>query len=132
MTSDAWVLIVLASLVSMALGGWVAWRAARSRHARRLHAAIDEVHQKYAAAVDQMRAAQVRAQTELEQARHDFQRQLAAAADGPRAAAARAEERLRAVHEELDGIRRSTNGPQTRNSELSDGFAATQPMSEGL
>jgi hypothetical protein len=74
----------------------------------------------------------LRAQTELEQARNSFKRQLAVVADEPRAAAARAEERLRAAYDELDRLRRSGAPPDTATAELSDGFAATRPMREGM
>ena len=61
-----------------------------------------------------------------------FKCQLAVAADEPRAAAARAEERLRAACAEMDRLRRGGKPSDTSSSELTDGFAATRPMREGL
>jgi MinD-like ATPase involved in chromosome partitioning or flagellar assembly len=133
MTSNGWwMLIGLALLAGVAVGGWVTLRIAQLRHTAQSRRAIDEVQQKLAATIDQLRAVQVRAQTELEQVRNSFKRQLAVVADEPRAAAARAEERLRAAYEELDRLRRGSRVPDTKPSELSDGFAATRPMRESL
>jgi hypothetical protein len=92
--------------------------------------AADALKQQHSAVVDGLRGAQTRAQTELEQTRTAFKRQLDSAAAEPRAAAARAEERLLAAYAELDRLRRG--GGPTSPAELSDGFAATRPMREGL
>lgn len=127
-----WMLVGLALLVGAGVGGWLGLRFARLRHTAQLRMAGDEQQQKFSATIDQLRAAQVRAQTELEQQRNGFKRQLAAAAEEPRAAAARAEERLRLAYDELDRLRRGTTSADTSRAELSDGFAATRPMREGL
>jgi DNA anti-recombination protein RmuC len=127
-----WILVGLALLAGVFAGGWASLRFARMRHAAQSRRALEELHQKFSATIDQLRAAQVRTQTELEQARNSFKRQLAAAAEEPRAATARAEERLRAAYEELDRIRRGVKPPDSRSEELADGFAATRPMREGL
>jgi hypothetical protein len=131
-TNGWWMLVGLALLVGAAAGGWLTLRVARMRHASQMRKANDELQQKFSATIDQLRAAHVRAQTELEQARNSFKRQLSVVADEPRAAAARAEERLRAAYEELDRIRREGRPADTMSSELSDGFAATRPMREGM
>ena len=133
MTSNGWWLLVgLGLVVGIVAGGWVAWRIAGLRHASQLRKSSDELNQRFAATVDQLRAAQVRAQTELEQARNSFKRQLAVVADEPLAAAARAEERLRAAYQEMDRMRRAGAPPDTGSADLSDGFAATRPMREGM
>jgi DNA anti-recombination protein RmuC len=133
MTSNGWWTgIGLALLAGMVAGGWLCLRIAQMRHAAQSRRALEEMHQKFSATIDQLRAAQVRAQTELEQARNSFKRQLATAAEEPRAATARAEERLRVAYEELDRIRRGARPPDTRSSDLADGFAATRPMREGM
>jgi multidrug efflux pump subunit AcrA (membrane-fusion protein) len=133
MTSDGWWMLAgLALIVGAVAGGFTALRVARARHTAQLRRATDELQQKFSATIDQLRAAQVRAQTELEQARHSFKRQLDAALEEPRAAAVRAEERLRAAYDEMDRLRRAGAPPDTGSAELSDGFAATRPMREGL
>lgn len=131
-TNEWWVLLGVALAFGGAAGGWFALRLASRRFDVRLRRAVEELHQRYAATTDQLRAAQVRAQTELEQARNSFKRQLAVVADEPRAATARAEERLRAAYDELDRLRRGGRPPDTATAELSDGFAATRPMREGM
>lgn len=133
MTSNGWwVLVGVALLVGVVAGAWLTLRIARLRHASALRKVNDELQQKFSVTIDQLRAAQVRAQTELEQARNSFKRQLAVVADEPRAAAARAEERLRAAYDEMDRMRREGKPPDTSSSELSDGFAATRPMRDGM
>lgn len=133
MTSNGWWMLVgLALLLGVAAGALLALRVAGARHAAQLRKASDELQQRFSATIDQLRASQVRAQTELEQQRNGFKRQLAAAAEEPRAAAARAEERLRAAYDELDRLRRGGNPPDTSRAELTDGFAVTRPMREGL
>lgn len=131
-TNEWWVLLGVALLLGGVAGGWFTLRLARTRFDVRLRRAVEELHQRYATATDQLRAAQVRAQTELEQARNSFKRQLAVVAEEPRAATARAEERLRVAYDELDRLRREGRPPDTATSELSDGFAATRPMHEGM
>ena len=133
MTSNGWWIVVGLALVAGFIGGgWAAWRFASVRHASALRKANDELQQKFAGTIDQLRAAQVRAQTELEQSRNSFKRQLAVVADEPRAALARAEERLRAAYDEMDRMRRGGKPPDSASADLSDGFAATRPMREGL
>ena len=133
MTSNAWwVLAGVALLLGAGGGAWAGLRLARMRFDSRLRRVTEELHQRHAGTADQLRAAQVRAQTELEQARSSFKRQLAVVADEPRAAAARAEERLRAAYDELDRLRRDGAAPDTHTAELSDGFAPTRPMREGM
>lgn len=131
-TNEWWVLLGVSLVLGAVAGGGFMLRSARARFDARLRRAVDELHQRYAATTDQLRAAHVRAQTELEQTRNSFKRQLAAVADEPRAATARAEERLRAAYDELDRLRRGSRPPDTSTSELSDGFAATRPMREGM
>ena len=131
-TNGWWMLVGLALLAGAVAGAWLTLRIARVRHASALRKASDELQQKFSATIDQLRAAQVRAQTELEQARNSFKRQLAVVADEPRAAMARAEERLRAAYDEMDRMRRDGKPPDTASSELTDGFAATRPMREGM
>lgn len=131
-TNEWWVLVGVALMLGTAVGVWVTLHRARTRFDVRLRRTVEELHQRYAGAADQLRAAQVRAQTELEQARNAFKRQLAVVAEEPRAAAARAEERLRAAYDELDRLRRGSYSPDTTASVLSDGFAATRPMRDGM
>jgi len=131
-TNGWWMLVGAGMLAGAAIGAWFSLRIARTRYAAQMRKANDELQQKYSGTVDQLRAAQVRVQTELEQARNSFKRQLAVVADEPRAAVARAEERLRAAYDEMDRMRRDGKPPDTTSSELTDGFAATRPMREGL
>lgn len=133
MTTNAWWMLVgLALLAGAAAGGWLTLRVTRVRHASQMRKANDDMQQDFSATIDQLRAAQMRAQTELEQAHNSFKRQLQAVAEEPRAAADRAEERLRAAYDEMDRMRRGGNLADTASSELSDGFAATRPMREGM
>ncbi len=133
MTSNGWwILVGLGMLVGLAAGCWATWRFAGMRHASAMRRANDELQQRFASTIDQLRAAQVRAQTEFEQSRNSFERQLAVVADEPRAALARAEERLRAAYDEMDRMRRGGSPPDTASADLSDGFAATRPMREGM
>lgn len=132
MTTYGWWGLIAGALCSgAALGGWLTLRLACSRHTAQLRQASDELQQRFAAKIDQLRAAQVRVQTELEQARSGFKRQLAVATEEPRAVAARAEERLRAAYDELDRLRRNGKLADTGNAEL-DGFALTRPMRQGM
>ena len=127
-----WVWVAAALVAGVVGGGWLMLRVALRRQGGTLRRRADERHQKYAATIDQMRAGQVRAQTELEQVRTSFKRQLAVAAEEPMAAVARAEERLRAVYDELDRLRRGKAARDSMSAELTDGFAATRPMRDGM
>jgi hypothetical protein len=131
-TNEWWMLVSLALAVGLAAGGWVGLRFAGKRHAAATSRLTDELLQRFSGTLAQVRAAQVRAQTELEQARNSFRRQLAVVADEPRAAAARAEERLRAAYDEMDRMRRGAMPPDTASAELTDGFAPTRPMYDGM
>lgn len=133
MTTNNWLMaLVAALLVGAATGGWAATHIARRRLKTQLRRATEALRQQHSAVADGLRSAQVRAQSELEQARSAFKRQLDTAAAEPRAAAARAEERLLAAYAELDRLRRASSLANTGPAELSDGFAATRPMRDGL
>jgi len=122
--------LAAALLVGAGAGFWAATALAHRRLKVQVRRAADALKQQHSAVVDGLRGAQTRAQTELEKTRAGFKRQLDSAAAEPRAAAARAEERLLAAYAELDRLRRG--GGPTSPAELSDGFAATRPMREGL
>ena len=131
MTTDTWLTALAAAvLVGAGAGFWGAAELAKRRLKAQVKRAVDTLRQQHGAVVDGLRGAQSRAQTELEQTRASFKRQLDAAAAEPRAAAARTEERLLAAYAELDRLRRG--GGPTSPAELSDGFAATRPMRDGL
>ena len=131
MTTDTWLMaLVAALLLGAGAGFWGATELARRRLKAQVKRAADTLRQQHSVVVDGLRGAQTRAQGELEQSRAGFKRQLDAAAAEPRAAAARAEERLLAAYAELDRLRRG--GGPTSPAELADGFAATQPMRDGL
>jgi hypothetical protein len=134
MTANGWWGLVAAALVlGLATGGWAAFRVAQTRLAKRVRRITEELQQRHAATMDQLRAAQVRTQTELEQTRSTFKRQLAASTEEPRAAVARAEERLKAAYAELDRLRAKGVAPTDSGpSDLQDGFAATRPMRESM
>jgi hypothetical protein len=133
MTNALWIAVVAAFAAGAFIGGWAALGLARSRFNARARRLSEDLQQKYGSTADQLRAAQVRAQTELEQVRASFKRQLAAAADEPRAATARAEDRLKAAYAEIDRLRGVISAaPDTGNSTLTDGFAVTRPMHEGM
>ena len=104
---------------------------ARMRFAAQLRRATEDLQQRNAVMADQLRTAQTRAQAELEQARTAFKRQLAAMAAEPLAALERTEERLKAAYAELDRLRSKATG-DTGSAELTDGFAATRPMRDGM
>ncbi len=131
-TNAWWILVVAGLMLGIVAGGWFTLRVARNRFEEQLRRATDEVSQRHAAMIDQLRAAQVRAQTELEQSRNSFKRQLAVMAAEPRAALERAEDRLKAAYAELDRLRRGNAAPDSGLSELHDGFAATQPMHKDM
>ena len=131
MTTDTWLMaLVAALLLGAGAGFWGATELARRRLKAQVKRGADTLRQQHSVVVDGLRGAQSRAQAELEQSRASFKRQLDAAAAEPRAAAARSEERLLAAYAELDRLRRG--GGPTSPAELSDGFAATRPMREGL
>jgi hypothetical protein len=133
MAVDAWVVGVSGVLVVGAIvGSWLVSRVAARKQEARLRRRTDEIQQKYTATIDQLRADQSRAQTELEQARGAFKRQLAVAAEQPLAAVKRAEERLREAYDELDRLRRGKDDRDSMSADLTDGFAATRPMHNGL
>ena len=132
-TNTWWGIVAAALVIGMSAGAWLTLPFTRSRFEARLRRVTEELQQRHAATAEQLRTAQVRAQTELEQSRNSFKRQLAAMAAEPRAALERAEDRLKAVYAELDRLRGNHSaGPDTGSAELSDGFAATRPMRDGM
>ena len=132
-TNAWWVLVGGMLVVGVIAGAWVTLRYARSRFDAQLRRVTDDMHQRQTALAEQLRTAEVRSQADLEQSRNSFKRQLAVMAAEPRAALERAEDRLKAAYAELDRMRGNHSaGPDTGSSELSDGFAATRPMREGM
>ena len=128
-----WWLVGMAGVVGAVVGGWVMQRIARFRNGRALLRATDALQKQNAALADQLRAAPVRALAELEQLRQLHKRQLQGAQAEPQAATLRAEQRLMVAYEELDRLRRQLAGAgNTERSELSDGFAPTRPMRDGM
>jgi len=130
-TNGWWVLIGVALVAGVVAGAWAMLRFARMRFDAQLRQATDEQHQRHAAVAEQLRTVQARAQADLEQSRNSFKRQLAVMAAEPRAALERTEERLKAAYAELDRLR-GKGAPDTGAAELTDGFAATRPMRDGL
>jgi len=132
MTTNAWwVLVGVALMLGAVAGGWAMLRYARMRFDAQLRRATEELHQRNAAMTEQLRTSQVRLQAELEQSRSSVKRQLAVMAAEPRAALERTEERLKAAYAELDRLRGKVAG-DTGSAELTDGFAATRPMRDGM
>ena len=132
-TNGGWILMMAALVGGTLIGAWSAMLIVRRSFNSRMRRMAEDLRQKHSATADQLRAAQVRAQTELEQVRSSLKRQVASASEEPRAAAARAEERLKAAYAEIDRLRSlATSMPDSLTSELSDGFAATRPMREGM
>ena len=130
-TNAWWGLVAAALLIGLIGGAWATLRFTRSRFESRLRRVTEELHQRHAATAEQLRTAQVRAQTELDQSRNSLKRQLAVVAAEPRAALERAEDRLKAAYAELDRLR--GKGPvDSGPAELTDGFAATRPMRDGM
>ena len=121
-----------ALVIGMSAGAWLTLPFTRSRFEARLRRVTEELQQRHAATAEQLRTAQARAQTELEQSRNSFKRQLAAMAAEPRAALERAEDRLKAAYAELDRLRGKGAEADTGSAELTDGFAATRPMRDGM
>jgi len=131
MTTETWWVLIGAALVLGAVaGGWSMLRYARARFNVQLRSATEELRQRNSALAEQLRTAQVRSQTELEQARNTFKRQLADLSSEPRVALERTEAQLKAAYAELDRLRKA--GVDTAPTDLTDGFAATRPMREGL
>ena len=130
-TNGWWVVIGIALVAGVVAGAWAMLRFAHMRFDAQLRHATDELHQRHAAVAEQLRTVQARAQADLEQSRNSFKRQLAVVAAEPRAALERTEERLKAAYAELDRLR-SKGAPDTGSAELTDGFAATRPMRDGL
>ena len=130
-TNGWWSLLGLALVAGVVAGAWATLRFARMRFDKQVRRATDELQQRNAAMAEQLRTAQVRAQAELEQTRNSFKRQLAVMAAEPRVALERTEERLKAAYAELDRLR-GKGAPDTGAAELSDGFAATRPMRDGM
>jgi hypothetical protein len=132
MSANGWWVLVVAALAGGAgVGGWVTLLLARKRFDGQLRRATEELTQRNAKMADQLRAAQARSDAELDKARNGFKRQLAAMVDEPRVALERAEARLKAVYAELDRLRGKANA-DTGSAELTDGFAATRPMHDGM
>jgi hypothetical protein len=121
-TNVWWVLVGGMLVIGVIAGAWVTLRFARKRFDAQL---------RHAALAEQLRSAEARSQAELEQSRNSFKRQLAAIAAEPRAALERAEDRLKTAYAELDRLRGHPS-PDTGSAELSDGFAATRPMRDGM
>ena len=130
-TNGWWVVIGIALVAGVVAGAWAMLRFARMRFDAQLRHATDELHQRHAAVAEQLRTVQARAQADLEQSRNSFKRQLAVVAAEPRAELERTEERLKAAYAELDRLR-GKGAPDTGSAELTDGFAATRPMRDGL
>ena len=128
-TNTWWILVAVGLMVGLVGGACATLRFARARFDAQLKRVTEDLHQRHAAMAEQLRTAQVRSQTELEQSRNSFKRQLAVMAAEPRAALERAEDRLKAAYAELDRLRGKT---EPARPELSDGFAATQPMHKGM
>ena len=132
MSTSVWgMLIIVALLCGVAAGSWVTLRMARQRFDHQLRRATDDLQQRNATMAEQLRSAQTRAQADLDQARNSFKRQLAVVAAEPRAALDRSEDRLKAAYAELDRLRGKV-AADTAASELTDGFAATRPMHNGM
>ena len=133
MTANEWGLLVG---VAFALGGvagsWLTLGVLGARHATALRRMSDDFQRQSDAVVGQFRAAQLRSQTEIEMLRQASQRDIATAGDAPREAAARAEVRLRLANAEIDRLRRTAAPETTIRADLSDGFADTRPMVEGM
>lgn len=130
-TNTWWLLVGIVLVAGIAAGCWLTLRVMRSRFDAQLQRVTDEMQQRHASLADQLRTAQTRSQAELEQSRSSFKRQLAVMAAEPRAALERAEDRLRMAYAELDRLR-GKGTADTSPSDLSDGFAATRPMREGM
>ncbi len=130
-TNGWWGALGITLIMGVVAGGWAALRFARLRFEAQLRRATEDLQQRNAVMADQLRTAQTRAQVELEQARSAFKRQLAAMAAEPLAALERSEDRLKAAYAELDRLRGKATG-DTGSAELTDGFAATRPMRDGL
>ena len=132
MNNAGWMGMALGGVMGALVGLLLGWLLARRRHVEQLRVASNETAKKLAFGADQVRAVQARSQTDLDQARAGFKRQLAAAAEAPVAAMRQAEERLRNAYDEIDRMRRAALAADTGSSELSDGFAATRPMRDGM
>ena len=132
MSTTVWGMLVLVALLGgLAAGSWLTLRVARQRFDHQLRRATEDLQQRNATMAEQLRSAQTRAQADLDQARSSFKRQLAVMAAEPRAALERSEDRLKAAYAELDRLRGKV-AADTAASELTDGFAATRPMRNGM
>jgi uncharacterized protein YneF (UPF0154 family) len=132
MSTNVWLMLVVVALLCGTAGGsWFTLRLARQRFDQQLRRATEDLQQRNATMAEQLRSAQARAQADLDQARNSFKRQLAVMAAEPRAALDRSEDRLKAAYAELDRLRGKV-AADTAASELTDGFAATRPMHNGM
>jgi hypothetical protein len=128
------ILTLLGMLTGSLCSAWLAHRLWRRRFDRRLREAVDELHAQHTGLLDKYRSAHARLNAELEQQRAGTSRQVAAAVAEPRAALLRLEDRLKRAYAELDRLREGTSSRQTVRpvSEDTQGFAATQPMHNGM
>jgi len=132
-TSHEWWLQGCAAAILGALAGiWVAWLVLHRRFDAQLRRNADELLQRHATSADQLRNSQLRAQTELELARSEFRRHMSQASQEHGTAKAKLEEHLIAAYDEVNRLRASTRVTDAAPTELTDGFAATQPMVDGL
>ena len=130
--SQWWLQVVVAVLLGLVIGYAVTSFWARLRFEARLRRAADELLQRHAVVADELRASLLRAQTDLELARNEFKRQIVTTVEEHRVAASRIEEHLLAAYDELERLRATVRDSQSAGRDHSDGFAATQPMVDGL
>ena len=133
MTGDQWWLEGIAAvLLGVVIGcAFTAYRA-RQRFEGRLRRTANELLQRHSIVADELRSSLLRAQTDLELARNEFKRQLATTLEEHRATASKIEEHLLAAYDELERLRATVRGSPSAGPEHSNGFAATQPMVDGL
>ena len=132
-SSGWWWSLGAATALGGVAGAWLMHKVAQFRHSRDLQRATDTLKKQNATLAEQLRSAQARTQIELEQLRQSHKRQRAPAEGASDVAERPAEQRLIAAYDELDRMRGNHSAdPDTGSAELSDGFAATRPMRDGM
>ena len=129
---ELWLQVCTAAGLGALAGGWAVGVFTGRRLRAQMRRTTDALVQRYAANEEQLRNSHLRAQTDLELARKEFRRHADHVTQENRAAQARLEEELIAAYEEINRLRQMGVAVVGATTELTDGFAATQPMVDGL
>lgn len=130
--ADNGTLLAIVAGLGLALGAvWGQW-ALRRRLEGQFRRQTSELVQTHEAELNRISAVQTRALAELDQLRKLSKQQVATAATATKTATSQVEERLRTAFDEIERLNAMIHQRQGPHSVHNDGFAATQPMTEGL